>query len=106
MKKTPDAMENGYQRVSPVNPFVQFPNLTPMLLKAFAFSTVLNCAARGEVVEICRRWLQDCARCGRCGRHDLLNVLAAGLGSVVILRSVRDTVAMHRRCCAIVAGFR
>jgi hypothetical protein len=80
-----------------------------MLLNAFAFSTVLNCAARGEVVEMCRRWLQDCACCSRglrCGRHDLLSVLATGLGRVAVLRSVRDRVAMQMRCCAIFASVR
>jgi len=57
MKKTPEAIEKGYQDVSPAQTCPLLATLTPMLLNAFAFSTVLNCAARGEVVEICRRWL-------------------------------------------------
>jgi len=103
MKKTPDAIENGYQRVSSMQRDIYNLAPTPMLLKAFAFSTVLNCAARGKVVEMCRRWSQDCAGCGRCGRHDLLSVLVVCFGRMVVLRSVRDRVAMQRRCCVIVA---
>jgi hypothetical protein len=53
MKTTPEAMENGYEHQQ--GTFIEVNNKrTPMLLNARAFSTVLNCAARGLVVEILR----------------------------------------------------
>lgn len=71
-----------------------------MLLNARAFSTVLNCAARGLVVDMLRCWRHLCACCGRKEfLNELAGVLMFGLDNAVVLCKVRDKVLSC--CCAM-----